>query len=101
MSFEKMKARYICNGKRQDRNQYDPFSLRADTVDTASVFQVAGIIAHQCLNPFSADKGTMYIRLLVIHLEMIVTVLATVAPASRGFSSSLQGYDAIGWNRNR
>jgi hypothetical protein len=55
MSFEKLKAKYVRNGKRQEREILDPFSLRADTVETASVLMMAGIIAHEGLHPFSTD----------------------------------------------
>ena len=87
-TFEKLKARLVAEGDRQDRSLYE--DLSAPKVLTSSVFSIAAVAAMENRHFMVVDTGGVAF-LNVLHLDPIMSKLMTdMSPEYRRYTSALR-----------
>ena len=92
--FEKIKARLVAGGHRQDRSLYTEEQTSSPTAGTPTVFTVAGLAAREERKVRVADVGTAYLKAFMegtVYMILDPTLSALICVMKPEWDSLLDG----------
>jgi len=91
-SFDKIKARLVAGGHRQDRDLYEDVQISSPTVSTGNLFIVAVIAAEEGREVATADIGTAYpnaFMKMVVHMRINAEVSRLLVKLNAAYGAYL------------